>query len=42
MTMAVALAVSVVIELTHVPRDSKDKPTTPLYMKTVTITRCAK
>lgn len=31
----------VVPKLTGVPRNSKDKPLTPLHMKTVTITRCA-
>jgi peptidyl-prolyl cis-trans isomerase A (cyclophilin A) len=33
--------VEVVVKLTHVDRDANDKPTTPLLMKTVTITRCA-
>lgn len=33
--------VSVVTALTHVPTNSKDKPLTPLHIKTVKITRCA-
>jgi peptidyl-prolyl cis-trans isomerase A (cyclophilin A) len=33
--------VSVVTALTHVPTDTKNKPLTPLHMKTVEITRCA-
>ncbi len=33
--------VSVVTQLTHGPRDAKDKPLTDLHMKTVTVTRCA-
>jgi peptidyl-prolyl cis-trans isomerase A (cyclophilin A) len=33
--------VSVVTALTHVPTDANDKPTTPLHLKSVTITRCA-
>lgn len=33
--------VSVVTDLTGVPRDANDKPITPLHMKTIKITRCA-
>ena len=33
--------VDVVVALTGVPVNAKDKPTTPLHMKTVSITRCA-
>lgn len=33
--------VDVVTALVSVPTDANDKPTTPLHMKTVTITRCA-
>ena len=33
--------VSVVVALTHVETGAGDKPTTPLYLKSVTITRCA-
>jgi peptidyl-prolyl cis-trans isomerase A (cyclophilin A) len=33
--------VSVVTALTHVPRDARDKPLTPVKLNKVTITRCA-
>jgi peptidyl-prolyl cis-trans isomerase A (cyclophilin A) len=33
--------VDVVVKLTHVATNTQDKPTTPLHMKTITITRCA-
>jgi peptidyl-prolyl cis-trans isomerase A (cyclophilin A) len=33
--------VDVVFKLTHVATNAQDKPTTPLRMKTITITRCA-